>query len=112
MKNFAIIGVAGYIAPKHLDAIQKTGNHLLAAFDLSDSVGIMDRYFPKADFFTEYERFDRHLELLKERGSQLITSLFAAQIICTMHIYGSVCASAPMLSAKNRWYLTPGTSRP
>ena len=53
MKNFAIIGVAGYIAPRHLEAIKKTGNQLLAAFDLSDSVGILDRYFPQADFFIE-----------------------------------------------------------
>ena len=57
MKNFAIIGVGGYIAPRHLKAIKETGNNLLVALDKSDSVGIMDSFFPKADFFTEPERF-------------------------------------------------------
>lgn len=65
MKNFALIGAAGYIAPRHLKAIQDTQNTLIAALDKFDSVGIMDRYFPKADFFTEFERFDRHIEKLK-----------------------------------------------
>ena len=64
-KNFALIGAAGYIAPRHLKAIQDTQNTLIAALDKFDSVGIMDQYFPKADFFTEFERFDRHLEKLK-----------------------------------------------
>ncbi len=64
-KNFALIGAAGYIAPRHLKAIQDTNNTLIAALDKFDSVGIMDQYFPKADFFTEFERFDRHLEKLK-----------------------------------------------
>jgi Predicted dehydrogenases and related proteins len=65
MKNFAITGVGGYIAPRHLKAIKDTGNHLIAAVDPNDSVGIIDRYFPDAAFFTEIERFDRHLEKLK-----------------------------------------------
>jgi UDP-N-acetyl-2-amino-2-deoxyglucuronate dehydrogenase len=65
MKNFALIGAAGYIAPRHLKAIQDTQNTLIAALDKFDSVGVMDRYFPKADFFTEFERFDRHIEKLK-----------------------------------------------
>ena len=65
MKNFALLGAAGYIAPRHLKAIQDTQNTLIAALDKFDSVGIMDRYFPKADFFTEFERFDRHIEKLK-----------------------------------------------
>ena len=64
-KNFAIIGVGGYIAPRHLQAIKETGNKVIAALDVSDSVGIIDRYFPKARFFTEFERFDRHCEKLK-----------------------------------------------
>ena len=68
MKNFAIIGVAGYVAPRHLQAIQATKNQLVAAYDPSDSVGIMDSYFPDADFFTEFERFDRHLEKLRALG--------------------------------------------
>lgn len=65
MKRFALIGVAGYIAPRHLKAIKDTGNVLVAALDKSDSVGVLDSYFPDADFFTEFERFDRHLEKLK-----------------------------------------------
>src|SRR6056300_1293131 len=64
-KNFALIGAAGYIAPRHMQAIKETGNNLLAAMDPSDSVGIIDSYFPKANFFTEFERFDRHIEKLK-----------------------------------------------
>jgi len=65
MKNFALIGASGYIAPRHLKAIKETNNNLLAALDTFDSVGIMDSYFPDADFFVETERFDRHLEKLK-----------------------------------------------
>lgn len=65
MKNFALIGVAGYIAPRHLKAIKDTNNNLIAALDRFDSVGIMDSYFPNADFFVEFERFDRHIEKIK-----------------------------------------------
>jgi len=68
MKNFALIGAAGYIAPRHMKAIKDTGNNLLAALDKNDSVGILDSYFPEADFFTEFERFDRHIEKLKRKG--------------------------------------------
>lgn len=70
-KNFALIGAAGYIAPKHLEAIKATQNHLLAAMDKSDSVGIIDRYFRRVDFFTEFERFDRHIERLKRKDKSL-----------------------------------------
>ncbi|MCB0841173.1 MAG: Gfo/Idh/MocA family oxidoreductase [Bacteroidetes bacterium] len=65
MKHFAITGVAGYIAPRHLQAINDTGNRLVAALDPNDSVGILDRYSQDVAFFTEFERFDRHLERLK-----------------------------------------------
>lgn len=71
MKNFALIGVAGFIAPRHLQAIRDTGNNLVAALDKFDSVGIMDSYFPQADFFTEFERFDRHLEKLRRQGKKI-----------------------------------------
>ena len=70
MKNFAIIGAGGYIAPRHMKAIKDTGNNLIAALDKHDSVGIMDIYFPDADFFTEFERFDRHLEKQKRLGNK------------------------------------------
>jgi UDP-N-acetyl-2-amino-2-deoxyglucuronate dehydrogenase len=65
MANFALTGVAGYVAPRHLRAIHETGHALVAAVDPHDSVGILDRYFPGAAFFTEIERFDRHLEKLR-----------------------------------------------
>lgn len=71
MKNFALIGVGGYVAPRHLKAIKETGNRLVSAYDKSDSVGIMDSYFPEAAFFTEQELFDRHNSLLKSRGEAL-----------------------------------------
>lgn len=70
MKNFAIIGVGGYIAPRHLKAIKDTGNRLVAALDVNDSVGILDRFFPEVSFFTEFERFDRHVEKLRRQGSE------------------------------------------
>lgn len=66
-KRFALIGAAGYVAPRHMAAIKMTGNQILAALDKSDSVGILDSYFPKADFFTEFERFDRHIDKLSRR---------------------------------------------
>jgi UDP-N-acetyl-2-amino-2-deoxyglucuronate dehydrogenase len=71
MKNFALIGAAGYIAPRHLQAMKDTGNNLVAALDKFDSVGIMDSFFPHADFFTEFERFDRHLDKLKRNGQKI-----------------------------------------
>jgi UDP-N-acetyl-2-amino-2-deoxyglucuronate dehydrogenase len=64
-RNFAIIGVGGYVAPRHLKAIKDTGNNLVAAVDPSDSVGILDRYFDDVRFFAEFERFDRHIEKLR-----------------------------------------------
>lgn len=68
MKRFALIGAAGYIAPRHMTAIRETGNELVAAFDPNDSVGIIDSHFPQAHFFTEFERFDRHVDKLRRSG--------------------------------------------
>lgn len=70
-KNFAITGVAGYIAPRHLKAIKDTGNRLIAATDPHDAVGILDRYAFECRFFTEFERFDRHLEKLRRGPAEL-----------------------------------------
>ncbi len=70
-KNFGLIGVAGFIAVRHLKAIKETGNNLIAALDRFDSVGLLDSYFPNADFFIEYERFDRHLDKLKRQGQKI-----------------------------------------
>ncbi len=69
--NFILIGAAGYIAPRHMKAIRDTGHQLVAAYDKNDSVGIIDSYFPQADFFTEFERFDRHLDKLKRQGTSV-----------------------------------------
>ena len=71
MKNFILIGAAGYIAPRHMKAIKDTGNNLIAALDPFDSVGIIDSHFPEAHFFTEFERFDRHLEKIKRKGTKI-----------------------------------------
>jgi UDP-N-acetyl-2-amino-2-deoxyglucuronate dehydrogenase len=72
MKNFALIGAAGYIAPRHMKAIKETDNNLLCALDPYDGIGIMDSYFPEAAFFTEPERFDRHLDKLRRQGDKKI----------------------------------------
>src|SRR5512141_3410892 len=66
--NFAVIGVGGYIAPRHLRAIRDTGNRLIAAVDPKDSVGILDQYSFDVQFFTEIERFDRHLDKLRRKS--------------------------------------------
>lgn len=71
VNNFALIGAAGFIAPRHLKAIKETNNNLVAALDKFDSVGIMDSYFPNADFFTEYERFDRHIDKLRRNNTKI-----------------------------------------
>jgi len=68
--NFGLMGAGGYIAPRHMRAIKETGNNLVAALDRYDGVGIMDSYFPEADFFTEPERFDRHLDKLRRKGPE------------------------------------------
>ena len=68
MTNFALIGAAGYIAPRHMQAIKAAGGDLVCAMDPSDSVGIIDSYFPQSSFFTEFERFDRHIDKLQRRG--------------------------------------------
>ncbi|HOW09526.1 MAG TPA: Gfo/Idh/MocA family oxidoreductase [Bacteroidales bacterium] len=70
-KNFGLIGVAGYIAVRHLKAIKETGNNLLASLDKFDSVGLLDSYFPQSDFFVEFERFDRHFDKLKRMGTKI-----------------------------------------
>lgn len=70
-RRFGLIGAAGYVAPKHMQAIKDTGNELVTLLDKSDSAGIVDSYFPNADFFTEFERYDRHIDLLRRRGKPL-----------------------------------------
>lgn len=97
MKTFALIGAAGYIAPRHLQAIYEVGGTLVAAYDPSDSVGHLDRYFPDAAFFTEFERFDRHLNKLQERGTPVdFISVCSPNYLHDSHIryalrYGANC---------------------
>jgi len=71
MKNFALIGASGYIAPRHMKAIKETNNNLVASLDPSDSVGVIDNYFPNSAFFVEFERFDRHLDKIKRKGNSV-----------------------------------------
>lgn len=72
MRNFALIGAAGYIAPRHMKAIKETGNNLVAAMDKYDGIGIMDSHFPHASFFTEFERFDRFVDKWHRDGNKKI----------------------------------------
>jgi len=69
--KYALIGASGYIAPRHMKAIRDTGGVLVVAYDPNDSVGILDSHFPDAHFFTEFERFDRHVDKLRRRGERL-----------------------------------------
>ncbi|MFH1159879.1 MAG: Gfo/Idh/MocA family oxidoreductase [bacterium] len=94
--NFALIGAAGYIAPRHMKAIRETGNNLLAALDPYDGVGIMDTYFPKADFFIEPERFDRHLDKLRR------TAASKSRLQDTKVDYVSICSPNYMHDAHIR----------
>ncbi len=71
MTSFALIGAAGYIAPRHMRAIRAIGGDLKVAFDPNDSVGIIDSYFPDASFFVEFERFDRHIDKMRRRGQKI-----------------------------------------
>lgn len=96
MKKFALTGAAGYIAPRHLQAIKDTGNTLIAALDPHDSVGILDRYFPECSFFTEFERFDRHLERARRDNRGGIDYL----TICTPnYLHDAHCRLALRLGA-------------
>jgi UDP-N-acetyl-2-amino-2-deoxyglucuronate dehydrogenase len=96
MKNFALIGAAGYIAPRHMQAIKATGNQLVSALDPNDSVGIIDSYFPDADFFTEFERFDRHID-----------KLFRAKDDKQVH-YVSICSPNYLHDSHMRFALRSG----
>jgi UDP-N-acetyl-2-amino-2-deoxyglucuronate dehydrogenase len=71
MKNFALIGAGGYVAPRHMQAIKETGHKLIGALDINDSARVLDNYFPDADFFTSFEFFDRHLENQKRVGHKV-----------------------------------------
>ena len=96
--NFALIGASGYIAPRHMRAIKETGQNLIAAVDKNDSVGIIDTYFPDASFFTEFERFDRHSEMLRRAGEEF-----------RIH-YVSICSPNYLHDAHIRFALREGAN--
>ena len=110
-KNFALIGAAGYIAPRHMKAIKETGNNLIAALDPFDSVGIIDSFFPNADFFIETERFDRHMDKLRRSGNGKIdyVSICSPNYLHDAHIRLALRNSAHAICEKplllNPWNL-------
>ena len=71
VRRFALLGAAGYVAPRHMEAMKALGHELVAACDTHDGVGVLDRYFPQCRFFTEVERFDRHLEKMRRRDASV-----------------------------------------
>lgn len=110
MKNFALIGVGGYIAVRHLKAIKETGNNLLASLDPKDSVGIIDSYFPDSNFFVEFERFDRHLEKIKRKGTNIdYVSICSPNYLHDAHIRFALRIGATAICEKplvlNPWNL-------
>lgn len=112
MKNFALIGIAGFIAPRHLQAIKDTGNNLTVALDKFDSVGIIDSYFPGANFFTEYERFDRHIEKLSRSGTPVeYLSICSPNYLHDSHIRFGLRHGATVICEKplvlNPWNIEP-----
>ncbi|GMQ34505.1 Gfo/Idh/MocA family protein [Algoriphagus taiwanensis] len=101
MKNFALIGAAGYIAPRHMKAIKDTGNTLLAAYDKFDSVGVMDSHFPDSDFFVEFERFDRHVEKLKRTDKKIdYVSICSPNYLHDSHIRFGLRVGADVICEK------------
>ena len=110
MKNFLLIGAAGYIAPRHMKAIRETGNQLVAALDPYDGIGIMDSYFPQADFFTEFERFDRHVDMLRRKGTPVdYVSICSPNFLHDAHIRFGLRIGADVICEKpivlNPWNL-------
>jgi UDP-N-acetyl-2-amino-2-deoxyglucuronate dehydrogenase len=111
-QRFALIGAAGYIAPRHFKAIRETGNDLVAAVDPHDSVGAIDGYFPEARFFTEIERFDRHLEKLRRdpsgQGVEYVTIcspnyLHDAHVRLALRVHAHAICEKPLVI--NPWNL-------
>lgn len=114
MKNFALIGVSGYIAPRHLQAIRDTGNRLIAALDPNDSVGILDSYFPEADYFKEFERFDRHIDKRRRAGNGQgvdFVSICSPNYLHDSHIRFALRSGADAICEKplvlNPWNIDP-----
>ncbi len=110
MKQYALIGAAGYIAPRHMKAIKETGGDLVAALDTSDSVGVIDSHFPDARFFTEFERFDRHIDKISRQGNGLdYVSICSPNYLHDAHCRFGLRAGADVICEKplvlNPWNL-------
>jgi len=101
VKRFALIGGAGYVAPRHMKAIKETGNELTAVLDPSDSVGIIDSYFPRAHFFTEFERFDRHVDKQRRKGEKIdYVSICSPNYLHDAHIRFALRSNAHVICEK------------
>jgi len=101
VKNFALIGVAGYIAVRHLKAIKDTGNRMVAALDRFDSVGVIDNYFPESDFFVEFERFERHIDKMRRSGKKVdYVSICSPNYLHDSHIRFSLRNDADAICEK------------
>ncbi len=108
MKRFALIGAAGYIAPRHMMAIKATGNNLVAAMDINDSVGILDSHFPSAEFFTEFEQFEAHIDAERRKGRPLdYVSIASPNYLHDAHMRFALRAGADTICEKPL-VLTPG----
>jgi UDP-N-acetyl-2-amino-2-deoxyglucuronate dehydrogenase len=108
MKQFALIGAAGYIAPRHMQAIKDTGHNLAAALDRHDAAGVLDNYFPDCAFFTEFERFDRHCDKLRRSGNPLhYVSVCSPNYLHDAHIRFGLRSGADVICEKplvlNHW---------
>ncbi|MCF6339859.1 MAG: Gfo/Idh/MocA family oxidoreductase [Sulfurimonas sp.] len=100
MKNFALIGAAGYIAPRHMKAIKDTGNNLVAALDSYDGIGVMDSYFPEASFFTEYERFDRFIDKWRKKDGIEYIGIATPNYLHDSHIRFALKSGADAICEK------------
>ena len=110
MRDFALVGAAGFVAVRHLRAIAETGNRLVAALDRHDNVGVLDQYFPDAHFFVEFERFDRHLDKLRRKGTQVdFVSVCSPNYLHDSHIRFGLRSGADVICEKplvlNPWNL-------
>lgn len=110
MSGFALVGAAGFVAPRHMRAIKDTGNELVAAFDPNDSVGVIDSYFPDAHFFTEFERFDRHIDKLRRQGAGVsFVSICSPNYLHDAHVRFALRSGADAICEKplviNPWNL-------
>jgi len=110
MKNFALVGAAGYVAPRHMRAIRDIGGSMKVAFDPRDSVGVLDSYFPDVSFFVEFERFDRHIDKLRREGEPIdYVSICSPNYLHDAHVRFALRSGAHAICEKplvlNPWNL-------